>query len=106
MKMTEIGRRIRSARNAAGYTIEQLAEITDISPSYMSMIERGNRMPSLDNFVALANALHVSADQLIGDALKYGYKGRASALSERFDAMAPTDRDKMLDIIEFILSKK
>lgn len=54
---TELGQRIRALRLAKGLTQESLAEAADISVSYLSMIERGERMPHLLTLDAIAAAL-------------------------------------------------
>ena len=41
MDQAAIGSRIKAARERAHLTQEQLAEIVDISPTHMSVIERG-----------------------------------------------------------------
>lgn len=57
-----VGQRIKAAREARGLTQEALAAMVDLSPTHISVIERGLKTPNLDSFVAIANALSVSAD--------------------------------------------
>ncbi len=47
-----------------------LAELIDKSPSYISYVENGLKCMSLDTLVAVANALEVSADDLLMDSIK------------------------------------
>jgi len=42
-----IGSRIKEIRTKKGFTQEQLAEKIDISPKYLSSIERGKENPTL-----------------------------------------------------------
>ena len=60
-----LGEQIRYIRNQQHLSQEDLAEMCDISPSFMGHIERGTRKISLETFVSLANALHVSSDYLL-----------------------------------------
>lgn len=53
----EVGMRLRCLRLARSLTQEQLAESADISVSFLSMIERGERTPHLTTLQALAKAL-------------------------------------------------
>jgi len=53
------GQRIKSLRKTRGYTQEQLAEIIDINPKYLSSVERGEENPTLDLFLRLARGLKV-----------------------------------------------
>lgn len=57
--------RIRSLRKARGWSLDNLAERTDISPSQLSRIETGHRRISLDQLTAIASALGKSVDQLV-----------------------------------------
>ena len=100
-----VGKRIRVARKAAGYSIEKLAEVTDLSRSYVSMLERGLRMPSLGTFVDIVNALDVTADPLLQDVLKLGSKVAATELSDRLTALSPSDYDRAIAVIDLMMKK-
>ncbi|MFV0532484.1 MAG: helix-turn-helix domain-containing protein [Cumulibacter sp.] len=56
--------RLRSLRSTLGYSLDELAERTNLSPSTISRVETGKRTLSLDVVVPLANALQVSLDVL------------------------------------------
>lgn len=62
--VTSVGRRVRQLRNRAALTQEQLAERAQISVSFLSMIERGERAPHLETLEKLAIALEVPVDLL------------------------------------------
>ena len=64
-----IGLRIRRLRKARGLTQQSLAEISNQEPSNISHIERGATKLSLPTLVNIANALHVTADELLCDSL-------------------------------------
>lgn len=66
-----IGKRIKKARKRMRITQEQLAEIIDKSPSYVSYIETGKKSMSLETLVDIANALHVSSDELLAFNIEY-----------------------------------
>ena len=57
--------RIRKAREDAGYTREQFAELLDVSNSYLAEVERGRTGVSLKTLTAICNLLGLSADYLI-----------------------------------------
>lgn len=56
--------RLRSLRTTLGYSLDELAERTLLSPSTISRVETGKRSLSLDVLVPLARALQVSLDVL------------------------------------------
>jgi transcriptional regulator with XRE-family HTH domain len=57
--------RIRSLRKTRGYSLDELAERSHLSPSTISRIETGHRTIGLDVLVPLAEALYASLDQLL-----------------------------------------
>lgn len=64
-----IGQRIRTCRLRKSLTQEQLAELSGVSPTHMSNIETGTTHVSLTAIVSIANALNVTADDLLCDNL-------------------------------------
>ncbi len=62
-----IGRRIRTARKAKGYTQEYVANRVDISYSYMSLIENGSSKLALPTLINIAKALDTTVDSLLYD---------------------------------------
>ena len=59
------GAAIRVAREKYGYSRETLAFRASISPRYLAMIELGQRNPSLECLIAIANALACTTDELL-----------------------------------------
>jgi transcriptional regulator with XRE-family HTH domain len=57
--------RIRSLRQAHGWSLDSLAARAHLSPSTLSRIETGHRRISLDQLTSLARALGISLDQLV-----------------------------------------
>lgn len=64
-----IGKRIKTARIRMDITQERLAELVNLSPSHLSNIETGSTKLSLPTIIHLANALHVSVDELLADSV-------------------------------------
>jgi transcriptional regulator with XRE-family HTH domain len=62
-----IGKNVRNARLNKGLTIEQLAEIVDISDSFLGVAERGTSGFSIETIIKLAKALGVTTDSLLLD---------------------------------------
>jgi transcriptional regulator with XRE-family HTH domain len=56
---------LRTVRREVGLTQEQLALAADIDRTFVSLIERGERQPTVRVIFKLAAALHVSAARLI-----------------------------------------
>lgn len=62
-----IGKRIKIARIKADLKQDQLSEMVDVSPTHLSNIETGTTRVSLQTVIRIANALSVSADDLLCD---------------------------------------
>lgn len=60
-----IGSRVKFHRLRNKISQEELAELAQISRVHISYLERGERIPSLSAFINIANALNVSADELL-----------------------------------------
>lgn len=61
----DLGNTIRSARIKKGYTQEYLAEILDITPSHLKMMEGGRRNPSVPLLFQMMELLDFSVDGLV-----------------------------------------
>ena len=99
MDQIAIGARIKAARERVHLTQEQLAEIIDISPTHMSVIERGVKTPKLDTFVRIANALGVSTDALLEDVVVPVNDSIMAELSARIGRMPQKDQERNLNAI-------
>lgn len=60
-----IGKRIKIARIKADLTQEKLSEMIGVSPTHLSNIETGTTRVSLKTIVSIANALHITSDDLL-----------------------------------------
>ncbi len=56
---------LRDLRIHAGLSQEKLAELADLDRTYISLLERGLRQPSLTTLFAIAKALDIKPHQLV-----------------------------------------
>lgn len=63
---TTVRARLRSLRRTLGWSLDQLALRSHLSASTISRIETGKRTISLDVLIALADALEVDMNSLVG----------------------------------------
>lgn len=64
-QIKRIGAQIRSRRQALGWTLDTLASRANLSKSYMSRVEEGDRQPSIAAFLSICRALGVSLGTLL-----------------------------------------
>lgn len=63
--LSAIGGRIRDLRIAQNLTLQELSSKTSLSPSMLSLIERGKASPSIGSLVAVSAALGVHMTDLL-----------------------------------------
>lgn len=59
------GKTLRKVRLEKGLTHEALAERASLHPTFISLLERGGRMPSLNTLFLLAKALDMVPSDLV-----------------------------------------
>ena len=91
--------KIKEARERAHLTQEELAEIIDISPTHMSVIERGVKTPKLDTFVKIVKALNLSADALLLDGMDQVNDSIVAELSVRLGRLTDENQNRILNAI-------
>ncbi len=64
--LAEVGPRLRRLRERRGVTLTALATATGISKSTLSRLETGQRKPSLELLLPLAETYHLPLDELVG----------------------------------------
>lgn len=67
------------------------------------MIERGEKIPSLETFINILNSLGVSADMVLSDVLDNGYKVKDSLLNEKLEKLVPEDRNRIYEVIDTMM---
>ena len=82
---------------------EDLAEKTDLTTNYIGMIERGEKIPSLETFINILNSLGVSADMVLSDVLDNGYTVKDSLLNEKLEKLVPEDRNRIYEVIDTMM---
>src|SRR3954468_4971452 len=64
--LAAVGPRLKRLRTRRGVTLTELAAKTGISKSTLSRLENGERKPSLELLLPLAEAHHLPVDELVG----------------------------------------
>ena len=104
MDMKAVGLRNKKAREAKKLTQEDLAALVELSPTHISVIERGLKTVKLDKFVAIANALDVSADSLLVDVAIHSVEGVTSELAQAIKKLPPQEQRRCIRSIKAYIS--
>ena len=105
MDLKAVGQRIKSAREAKNLTQEELAALVNLSPTHVSVIERGLKVTKLDTFVAIANVLEVSADELLVDVVNCAANGVASNLSAAIEVLPHEEKIRVLKVVAALIGR-
>lgn len=93
----DVGQRIMNRRKEMGLTQESLAEISDLTPQFVSYAETGQRAMRPENLMKLASSLGVSTDYLLtGDIIDKDLL----LISEKLERLNPSQIRILEDIID------
>ena len=104
VRLDSIGANIRKCRLSKNLRQEDLAEKANLSVTYIGMIERGEKTPSVETLVTILNAMGVSADVVLCDVLDAGYEIKHSILDEKLSKLSLSDRNKIYDVIDTMIA--
>ncbi len=69
----EIGKNLKSARIAAGYTQEEVAEKIDRSDRHIGQLETNRTLGSVDLLLELCNIYNITLNDIFSDYLKFDF---------------------------------
>lgn len=98
-----LGRKLRSYRVKAGWSLEECSERIGISTRYLADIERGDKVPKLETFILILNTLTASADDVLQDSLVAGYEAKSNDILKKLQALDVTKRRQALNIFESVI---
>lgn len=75
--LKDVGERIINCRKELGLTQEELAEKSELSPQFISLVELGKRSVRVDNLWKVAKALNISINYLLTGVENGDYKSSA-----------------------------
>lgn len=102
MYLKSVGGNIKKYRTERKMSQEKLAELAYLSPNYISMIERADKIPSLMTLVNIANALDVTADMLLYDVLNK-HEIKTSVTFDRINKLPENEQNRIYAVIDTLL---
>lgn len=103
MDLKTVGQNIKKYRIEKGIKQEALAEMADLTPNYIGMLERGDKTPSLNTLVNIANALGITSDMLLCDVLNASYEIKSSLVLDKINNLPPKEQKRIYAVIESLL---
>ena len=103
----QFGKRLRQIRTSKRITIETVAEKIGVLETYIPQLERGEKLPSFDTLIDLANTLGVTVDELVCDYIEADKITVPNNISKKMEQLTPKQRkhiEEMVDkMIEYML---
>ena len=96
-----IGRRIKQYRTDKKLSQEALGQIVFVNNEHISNIETGVRGPSLEMLIMIANALDVSADDLLTDNLKHSSSPVNTELHDLLLDCNNDEKDILIKLVKY-----
>lgn len=100
MDKADLGKKLREARLKKGYTQQVLAEKADVAEMYISQLERGLKMPSMNLFIKLITALDISSDYILRDEIPSGKEYVYDEFTQKLDTLTPKQRQAAMEILD------
>lgn len=101
------GEQIKTIQKPQGITQAKLAETLHISPSFMSRIENGSSSLTLDFVCEIADALHVTHQEVLHDVFTYTNDDSiliSKKIEINIQKFSPEKQVEILDVLEFLTS--
>ena len=104
MNFNLLGCRIREKRMSQHMSQEKLAEMVDVSVTYIGAIENARKHPSLTTLVNIANALETTPDFLLSGSLYYDTPVCKNEFSELLQDCSLYERTIIMALAKFLKS--
>ena len=94
--LSDIGKRIKQARQAKGLSQMELAEAVGISVSFLSNIEVGRQSMNIRTLIAISDALDVSTDWILRNDTRAATSVTAEEIAKELDGCTLRERGLLL----------
>ena len=82
-----LGKRIKEMRQFKHITGDRFSELVGISPTFLWDLERGNKRPSVDTLVKIANTLECDINTLLCDSLDNILAPQLSVIGKKLERL-------------------
>ncbi|WP_160676731.1 helix-turn-helix transcriptional regulator [Clostridium sp. C8-1-8] len=101
-----LGKRIKEARLKKKLTQSRLAEMTDLSDTYISHVEKGLSKPSLETLVKISNTLETSIDFFLSNSVYVSKELLSDEFADLIKDCSNKDLKLIYDMTKLLLEHK
>lgn len=102
----KIGDILRRTRKSLGYTQEDVAEMLDLAPRYVSDIEKNKTKGSIDTLVKLCNIYHITPTYVLQDYLDLKNEFKIDPNLVGYYKLSNRDKEIISELIKHMNTKK
>ncbi len=99
-----LGANLLKFRKEKGFTREELAERSNLSPNYIYGLENGTYLPGCIALIDLSNALDITTAQLLDKYLLNKENSFIEKISNNINKLSDRDLKLIFNIIDFIIN--
>lgn len=99
-----IGETLKSHRLKNGYTQEQVAELMDLAPKYISQIERGISAGTIETLIRFCNLYNITSDAILYPLLNSSIKSSNQKYNNDFKKLSLRDQKAIENLIQYYLN--
>ena len=98
-----LGERIQKRRKQLGMTQQAASEMLNLSTSFFSRVERGEKVASLETIIKIANSFEMSLDFLFMDSLGKKAPGELPAdIVQIFIGKTPAQTERLIEWLRML----
>lgn len=101
-----IGNRIKLQRKKCGYTQESFSGLMDVSPGYISQVERGITHVNLDTLARMANFLNCDVADFLSNSNNNATNYMTDDLNEICSKLSKPERKILFQLLEAYLAAR
>jgi len=101
-----LGKRLRTLRQEAGLTQEALGEALDLHGSYVGLLERGHKNPSLDTLCKIADFFNLTPAGLLGEDQEDAQDDSRKQIQHLLQQIADKDIKKLYRVLQIVFMKE
>ncbi|MCI8999687.1 MAG: helix-turn-helix transcriptional regulator [Clostridia bacterium] len=104
-QLKKVGKNYQKARISSGTTQEDASEVVELSPSYISDLERGKTLGSIHTLIALCNLYKIAPNDVLYPLLDFEIDLKEPSMSG-FYSLNSTNKEVITEMIRVLNEKQ
>ena len=100
----EYGKILRNYRKKNNLTLENVSEISGLAPRYISQIERGESIGSINTLLNLCNAYKITPNDILLGFLDFNDDSKKETYDYKINKLSLRDKEIIDDLLDFLLN--